>query len=55
MITSNTAGPSSVFASVVQAPVIEAAALSEECSNDDFPKKVNLTLGGKDYLFTLVF
>lgn len=35
----------SVFSSVVQAPIIEAAALSEQCNNDDFPQKVNLTLG----------
>lgn len=37
----------SVFLNVVKAPVIEAAALSEQCNNDDFPLKVDLTLGGK--------
>ncbi|VDD76023.1 unnamed protein product [Mesocestoides corti] len=36
---------SSVFANVLQAPVVEAAALSEQCINDNFPGKVNLTLG----------
>ncbi|VDK47730.1 unnamed protein product [Taenia asiatica] len=35
----------SAFTSVAQAPPIVAAALSEQCNNDEFPEKVNLTLG----------
>lgn len=48
----------SVFNEVSQAPIIEAAALSEQCAHDTFPKKVNLTLGGiliLTWLFVLVY
>ncbi|KAH9287243.1 Aspartate aminotransferase, cytoplasmic [Echinococcus granulosus] len=38
-------GMHSVFGSVVRALPIEAAALSEQCNSDEFPEKVNLTLG----------
>ena len=46
MDSNNGIDASSVFASVVQAPIIEAAALSEKYDSDEFPRKVNLTLGG---------
>lgn len=44
----------SVFSSVEEAPIIEAAALFDKCKSDPFPHKVNLTLGGKFLFFLYV-